>query len=116
MSLVKRILQIPLHWQILAALILGGLYGFLLPNEAGYITWAGDLFLRALRMIVAPLILCSIISGVAGLKKNLSGEGQTEGSGLGRLGLKTLLYYALTSLLAIAVGLILVNLVQPGLL
>ncbi|MCB1137842.1 MAG: dicarboxylate/amino acid:cation symporter [Leptospiraceae bacterium] len=114
MSLVKRILQIPLHWQILAALILGGLYGFLLPNEAGYITWAGDLFLRALRMIVAPLILCSIISGVAGLKKNLSGEGQTEGSGLGRLGLKTLLYYALTSLLAISVGLILVNLVQPG--
>lgn len=119
---IKSILSIPLHWQILIALILGGLYGFLLPHEAPYVTWAGDLFLRALRMIVAPLILCSIISGVAGLKKNLGGEGK-EGdggqkgagaSGLGRLGLKTLGYYALTSLLAITAGLVLVNAVQPG--
>ncbi|MBU44649.1 MAG: dicarboxylate/amino acid:cation symporter [Spirochaetaceae bacterium] len=118
--ILRSPISIPLHWQILAALILGGLYGFLLPHEAHYVTWAGDLFLRALRMIVAPLILCSIISGVAGLKNNLTGDsganqsGQSGGATLGRLGLKTLSYYAITSLLAITVGLILVNLVRPG--
>ncbi|MEQ8350617.1 MAG: dicarboxylate/amino acid:cation symporter [Leptospiraceae bacterium] len=117
---IRSILSIPLHWQILAALILGGLYGFLLPGEAGYITWAGDLFLRALRMIVAPLILCSIISGVAGLKQSLGADSEKgeHSSGatsvLGRLGLKTLGYYGLTSLLAITTGLVLVNLIRPG--
>jgi len=119
---LRALISIPLHWQILAALILGALYGFLLPQEAGYITWAGDLFLRALRMIVAPLILCSIISGVAGLK-NMGSTGPASGDSsqssgaagaLGRLGLKTLTYYAITSLLAITTGLILVNLIQPG--
>ena len=133
---LRALISIPLHWQILAALILGGLYGFLLPQEAGYVTWAGDLFLRALRMIVAPLILCSIISGVAGLK-NMASPGTGPGSAatdsrrsddavsagqapggatgaLGRLGFKTLTYYGITSLLAITTGLILVNLIRPG--
>jgi Na+/H+-dicarboxylate symporter len=65
----------------------------------------GDLFLRALKMIIVPLILSSIVSGVANL-----GSGES----LGRLGIKTLTYYLSTSTFAIIVGLLFVNLLQPG--
>ena len=70
-----------------------------------YISWMGDLFLRALKMIIVPLILSSIISGIANL-----GSGES----LGRLGGKTMGYYLLTSFLAIVTGLFFVNLIQPG--
>jgi Na+/H+-dicarboxylate symporter len=69
------------------------------------VSWMGDLFLRALRMIIIPLILSSLISGVTNIG---------SGSNLGRLGLKTMGYYVLTSLLAIVTGLLLVNIIQPG--
>ncbi|MGV6827138.1 MAG: dicarboxylate/amino acid:cation symporter, partial [bacterium] len=65
----------------------------------------GTLFLNALKMIIVPLIMSSIICGIAGL------GGQT---GFGRLGAKTVTYYALTSLAAILLGLLLVNLIEPG--
>lgn len=69
------------------------------------ISWIGDMFLRALKMLIIPLILSSLISGVTNIG---------TGKNLGRLGLKTVGYYALTSTLAILTGLILVNLIQPG--
>ena len=59
--------KFPLHFQILIALILGILYGSFLGEYIGYIDWMGDLFLRALKMIIIPLILSSIISGVANI-------------------------------------------------
>jgi len=97
--------KFPLHWQILLALILGILYGSFLGEYSGYVDWMGDVFLRALKMIIIPLILSSIISGVTGI-------GTAEN--LGRLGLKTLVYYISTSLLAIVTGLMFVNLLKPG--
>jgi Na+/H+-dicarboxylate symporter len=97
--------KIKLHWQILIALVLAILFGLFLTGYVKYVTWIGDLFLRALKMIIVPLILTSIISGVA----NIGGA-----SNLGKLGLKTLTYYLVTSLLAIIVGLTMVNLIQPG--
>ncbi|MBT3302249.1 MAG: dicarboxylate/amino acid:cation symporter [Bacteroidetes bacterium] len=69
------------------------------------ISWMGDLFLRALKMLIIPLILASIISGVSNIG---------SADNLGRLGLKTISYYMLTSLLAIITGLLLVNIFQPG--
>ncbi len=71
----------------------------------GYISWMGDLFIRALKMLIIPLVLSSLISGVS----NLGG-----GDSLGRLGLKTIGYYMLTSTLAIVTGLLFVNLIKPG--
>ncbi len=97
--------KLKLHWQILIAFILAILCGLFLTPYVKYVTWIGDLFLRALKMIIVPLILTSIISGVA----NIGGA-----SNLGKLGLKTLTYYLITSLLAILIGLTLVNLIQPG--
>ncbi len=65
----------------------------------------GTLFLNALKMLIVPLIMSSIITGVAGIG---------DSGSMGRLGGKTLLYYLTTSLFAILVGLLLVNLVAPG--
>jgi proton glutamate symport protein len=98
-------LKIKLHWQILIALLIAVLYGLFLTDYAYLVTWIGDLFLRALKMIIVPLILTSIISGVTSI-----GDAQN----LGRLGLKTITYYISTSLFAIVTGLVFVNLIQPG--
>ena len=98
-------LKIKLHWQILIALIVAVLYGLFLTDYAYLVTWMGDLFLRALKMIIIPLILTSIVSGVSSI-----GDAQN----LGRLGLKTVTYYISTSLFAIVTGLVFVNLIQPG--
>lgn len=97
--------KIKLHWQILIALICAVAFGYFAPDLVEYISWLGVIFLRGLNMVVIPLILTSIISGVAGIG---------EGSNLGRLTIKTLSYYIITSLIAILVGLFLVNLFQPG--
>lgn len=97
--------KLKLHWQILIALILAILIGLFFTDYAYLFTWMGDLFLRALRMIIIPLILTSIISGVTNIG---------DAHNLGRLGLKTISYYVITSLLAIITGLVFVNLVQPG--
>ncbi len=104
-------MKLKLHWQILIALILGMAFGFLSRAfnfqsfVTDYVIVLGDIFLRGLRMIIVPLIVSSIISGVTSIG---------AGGNLGRLGLKTGLYYITTSLLAILTGLLLVNLIQPG--
>ena len=97
--------KLKIHWQILIALILSVPFGFFFPQYVDYVSWLGDLFLRALKMIIVPLILTSIVSGVTNI-----GDAQN----LGKLGLKTILYYLSTSLAAILVGLTLANLLQPG--
>jgi Na+/H+-dicarboxylate symporter len=70
-----------------------------------WVSWMGDIFLRALRMIIIPLILSSLISGITNIG---------SGTNLGRLGLKTFGYYIMTSLFAIVTGLFLVNIIKPG--
>lgn len=97
--------KIALHWQILIAFILAILFGIFLKEHVKYVSWMGDIFLRMLKMIVIPLILSSIISGIS----NIGSEGN-----FGKLGLKTLGYYLSTTVLAITVGLILVNVIKPG--
>ncbi|ADC61209.1 dicarboxylate/amino acid:cation symporter [Allochromatium vinosum] len=107
------LLKLKLHWQILIALVLAVLVGLIVGRETGLFgvsfyaifDFVGQLFLNALKMLIVPLIVSSIIVGVSGL-------GGSEH--LGRLGGKTLGYYAMTSLLAILVGLALANLIQPG--
>jgi len=97
--------KIELHWQILIAIIIAIAYGFFFAEYVKYVSWMGDLFMKSLKMVVAPLILTSIASGVA----NIGSSGN-----LGKLGLKTISYYLLTSVLAISTGLFMVNFIQPG--
>ena len=101
-----KIRKIKLHWQILIALILSVLFGYFVPGGIEYVAWMGDVFLRALKMVIIPLIFSSIISGVTSMG---------EGKNLGRLGLKTISYYLGTSTMAIITGLLVVNIVKPGL-
>ncbi len=70
-----------------------------------YVSWMGDIFMRALRMLIIPLILSSLISGITNIG---------SGANLGRLGGKTLMFYISTSFFAIITGQILVNLIKPG--
>lgn len=98
--------KIPLTAWIFIGIFLGLLSGiFLGQSILPLATVVGDLFLRLLKMIIVPLIFTSITSGVLGIG---------DSKNLGRLGLKTMLYYLASSLLAILTGLFLVNLIQPG--
>jgi len=108
-------MHLKLHWQILIALLLAVVMGIVTGTDASVFgltfyeiyVFIGKLFLNALKMIIVPLVVSSIIIGIAGIGS--SGE-------LGRLGGKTLLYYLTTSLLAILVGLVMVNYFSPGIL
>ena len=104
--------KLALHWQILLALLAAALVGLLLSPDAHIagiglmpvLVFVGTLFLNALKMLIVPLVMASIITGMMSL----------DADTLGRLGGKTLLYYMTTSLVAILTGLLLVNLLQPG--
>jgi Na+/H+-dicarboxylate symporter len=106
-------MRLALHWQIAIAMMLAIIAGVLTGTEAGifgvsfYSAYAflGELFLNALKMLIVPLIMSSIISGVAGIGSNKN---------LGRLGGKTIAFYLGSSLLAILIGLAAVNILQPG--
>ncbi|MCL3781951.1 dicarboxylate/amino acid:cation symporter [Prolixibacteraceae bacterium JC049] len=98
-------LKLALHYQILIALVVAFLFGYLAPDHVKYISWMGELFLKALKMVIVPLIFSSIASGITSMG---------NGGQLGRLGLKTFSYYLTTSIFAIVTGLIFVNLIQPG--
>ena len=95
-----------LHWRIAIAM-LAGLIAGLIGGEpvANAVGWLGTLFIKLLKMIIVPLVLTSIVTGVASVG---------AAAGLGRLFGKTMGYYAMTSLFASVVGLVLVNLIQPG--
>ncbi|MDA3879755.1 MAG: dicarboxylate/amino acid:cation symporter [Prolixibacteraceae bacterium] len=104
--------KIALHWQILIALVLSVPFGLFFGEDGivdltGVFDFMGRIFLNALKMIVVPLIISAIITGVS----NISSE-----KGFARMGLKTILYYLTTSFVAILTGLILVNLFKPGII
>ncbi len=105
--------RLKLHTQILLALALAALVGSAADRDSGLLglnlyavcDFLGSMFLRALKMLVMPLIAASIIAGIASV-------GQTKG--FGRLGLKTGGYYLLTSIIAILIGLAMVDTIEPG--
>ena len=96
-----------LHWQVLIAMLLGIGIGLAPGGEfvAQYFGWLGTLFMRLLRMIIVPLVVTSIIAGVAS-----AGSGRTVGRMFG----KTLTYYMVSSFFAALTGLILFNIINPG--
>ena len=101
----------PLHIKVIIGLILGAVYAFLSVKfgwnqfTLDYIKPFGDIFINILKLIAVPLVLFSIISGVASLK---------DVKKLGRMGAKTLALYLVTTFISVIVGLVIVNLYQPG--
>ena len=90
---------------IILSAIIGVLFGWFFGDLSLQIGWLGDLFLNALKMIIIPLIVASVISGIGAL-----GDVRK----LGRLGGSTLLYYGFTTAVAVFIGLVVVNIIQPG--
>jgi proton glutamate symport protein len=98
-------MKVKIHTQILVAMILGVGAGVLLGERAGHLKFVGDIFIRLLKMIIIPLVMASMITSIAGIGNIRE---------LGRIGLRTFVYYMTTTLLAVSVGLIMVNLIRPG--
>lgn len=103
--------KLALHWWILLAMAAGVVYG-ILAAQAGasehVVSWikpVGTIFLNLLRMIAVPLVLFSLVAGVASLN---------DSSRVGRIGGKAVLLYLATTAIAITIGLVVVNLIDPG--
>lgn len=101
-----------LHWKILIGMILGVVFGFVMANVGGgkefVVNWIkpfGTIFVKLLKLIAIPLILASLIKGISDLK---------DISKFRNMGLRTIVIYVLTTCAAITIGLVLVNIFQPG--
>ena len=103
--------RLPLHWKIIIGLILGGLYGILSAAMGwsqfteDWITPFGDIFLNLLKVIAVPLVLGSLITGVASL---------SDVKKLSRIGGRTIAIYIATTTVSVTIGLVMVNLLEPG--
>ena len=112
--------KLALHWQIIIAVVLAGIVGSIVKTLSqdgesvallgisviSAFEYVGQLFLNALKMIIVPLIASSIIVGMCGIG--------SSGARLAKIGTRTLLFYAITTLFAILVGLALINVISPG--
>ena len=104
-------IKLPLHWQIVIGLILGLIYGLIAASlgwgrfTTNWIVPFGDIFLNLLKVIAVPLVIGSLITGVASL---------SDMRKLSRIGGKTITIYIVTTAIAVTIGLILVNTLQPG--
>lgn len=102
-----------LAWQVLLALVLGVIVGTVLHNQPDDRSWlitniltpAGDIFIHLIKMIVVPIVISSLIVGIAGVG---------EAKKLGRIGVKTIIYFEVITTVAIVVGITLANVFQPG--
>jgi proton glutamate symport protein len=111
---VARKPRIGLAWQIVIGLMAGIAVGLVLNHFPGYreatingfLQPAGDIFIRLIKMVVVPIVFTSMVMGIAGV-----GDGRS----LGRIGLKTLVYFEVVTTIAIVLGLVLGNLLHPGL-
>jgi len=109
--MTKEKKKLALHWKILIGMVVGVAYGLIAVN-AGWIDFTtdyikpfGTIFINLLKLIAMPLIFFSLISGIGNIK---------DISRLSRMGLKTIGFYLFTTVLAISIGLVLVNMINPG--
>ena len=101
----RRPLYKDLSLQILVAMLLGVLVGYLWPQSADSFRPLGDLFIRLVRMIVAPIIFCTVVHGIASVG---------EAKRVGRVAVKALIYFEIVTTIALVLGLVVVNLWAPG--
>lgn len=94
-----------LYVQVLSAIVIGILLGHYYPETAVAMKPLGDGFIKLIKMIIAPIIFCTVVSGIAGMR---------ELDKVGRVGIKALLYFEVVSTLALMIGLLVVHIVEPG--
>ncbi len=93
--------------QVLVAIVLGFLVGWLAPDiaESPWMKALGDGFIKLIKMAIAPIIFCTVVSGIAHIE---------DASKVGRVGVKALIYFEIVSTLALAIGLLVGNFARPG--
>jgi aerobic C4-dicarboxylate transport protein len=94
-----------LYVKVLIAIVLGAALGFFYPGYGAAMKPLGDSFIAAIRMVIAPIIFCTVVHGIASMK---------DMKKVGRVGLKALIYFEGMTTLALLVGLVIANLWQPG--
>src|SRR3954469_14760255 len=94
-----------LYVQVLVAVALGIVVGHAWPEFGKSLKPLGDGFIKLVKMLIAPIIFCTVVHGVASM---------SDLKKLGRVGLKTLFYFEVVSTLALLIGLVVVNVLRPG--
>ncbi len=96
-----------LYVQVLIGILLGGLVGYLYPDlaKADAVKALGDGFIKLIKMVIAPIIFCTVVSGIAHIQ---------DARKVGRVGVKALVYFEVVSTFALAIGLLTGNLLKPG--
>ena len=94
-----------LYVQVLLAIVSGIMIGYFYPDLAVQLKPLGDGFIKLIKMMIAPVIFCTIVTGIAGMQDTKK---------VGRVGLKALIYFELVTTLALIIGLIVINLLKPG--
>src|SRR5687767_15936173 len=103
--MTRKPLYRSLYIQVLAAILIGVLLGHFYPDLGAKMKPLGDGFIKLIKMIIAPIIFCTIVVGIAGME-DMKKVGKTGGYAL--------LYFEVVSSIALIVGLLIVNVVQPG--
>jgi len=94
-----------LYVQVLIAVVLGALLGHFRPDAGTALQPLGEAFIKAVKMLIAPIVFATIVSGIGGMRDLRK---------VGRVGLKALIYFEVLTTLALAIGLLVVNWIQPG--
>src|SRR2546423_12475039 len=101
----KKPLYRSLYFQVIVAVVLGVLLGYFFPDTGTAMKPLGDGFIKLIKMIIAPIIFCTVVVGIAGMESMKT---------VGKTGGYALLYFEAVSTLALLVGLVIINLFQPG--
>ena len=104
---VKKPIYRQIYIQVLAAIGLGIVVGSLFPDlaKSDWLKALGDGFVKLIKMVIAPIIFCTVVSGIAHI---------AEAKKVGRVGVKALVYFEIVSTFALILGLLAANLLQPG--
>jgi aerobic C4-dicarboxylate transport protein len=94
-----------LYFQVIVAIVIGILLGHFFPEVGAKMKPLGDGFIKLIKMMIAPIIFCTVVTGIAGMENMKA---------VGRTGVLALLYFEVVSSIALVIGLVIVNVVQPG--
>lgn len=93
------------YFQVLSAISVGILLGHFMPEVGTSMKPLGDGFIKLIKMIIAPIVFCTVVTGIAGME---------DMKKVGRVGAKALLYFEILSTIALLIGLVVVSIIQPG--
>lgn len=101
----RKALYKHLYVQVVGAIVIGALIGWLSPATGVALRPLGDAFIKLIKMMIAPIVFCTVVTGISGVDNVKR---------VGRVGIKAIIYFEVVSTFALAIGLIVANVLQPG--